>query len=158
MKSNELICYILDYLDCTLFRDVTIDELSLYFGYDKTYIMKKFKAECGISIKTYINRMKILNSLTSLKSDELLLKIALNNGFNSLEYYSEVFMRVMGVSPSTFRKYLNGYCSLDELQYIKESINIMNEFREYISEYRNNLNNSEAKILRLEIPSERKCA
>lgn len=157
MRSNELIVYIIDYLDANLYRDVSIQELSLYFGYEKSYIMKKFKNELGLSIKSYVNKMKIISSLSSIGNDELLLKIALEYGFNSLEYYSEVFSKVMGVSPSVFRKYLTGQVNKEELEIIKASINDLNSFKLYISEYRNALNNN-GKLLRLNIPKEKKCA
>lgn len=158
MESSELICYILDYLDSNLYRDISIDELCLYFGYEKSYLMKKFKNEIGISIKTYVNRKKIINSLNQLASDELLIKIALDFGFNSLEYYSEVFSKVMGVSPSLFRKYLNGSVTKEELEQIKEAIDLINAFDDYVTTYRNNLNKKDNKILRLQIPKEKKCA
>ncbi len=158
MESNELIVYIIDYLDTNLYRDVSIQELSFYFGYDKYYIMKKFKSEIGISIKTYVNRMKIISSLSSLKNDELILKVALEYGFNSLEYYSEVFSRTMGFSPSVFRRYLNNSISKEELDMIKNSINELNDFKEFIQEYKSSLNKENVKMLRLQIPQEKKCA
>lgn len=158
MKSSELVCYILDYLDSNLYREVTIDELCIYFGYEKSYLMKKFKSELGISIKTYVNRKKIIKSLNQLGGNELLLKVALENGFNSLEYYSEVFSKVMGFSPSLFRRYLNGIVTKEELELIRSTIDLQNEFEEFVNIYRNNLSKDNNKILRLEIPKEKKCA
>ena len=98
MKSLSI--WILDYLDSHLYEEISIDILSDYIGYDKYYIMKIFKNDVGISIKTYINQQKIINSLKLLEEDSYLLSIALNSGYNSLEYYSEVFSKIMGVSPS----------------------------------------------------------
>lgn len=158
MIANELIVYILDYIDTNLYRDIPIQELSLYFGYDKSYIMKKFKSEIGISIKNYVNKMKIINSLNKLGNDDLLLKIALENGFNSLEYYSETFNKVLGISPSTFRRYLLGHVSKEELEIIKNTIMELNEFTSYISLYRSSINKENSKLLRLSIPKEKKCA
>ena len=55
MKPNELVSYIIDYLNNNLNRFVSIDELSFYFGYEKSYIMKTFKKHIGITIKAYQN-------------------------------------------------------------------------------------------------------
>ena len=41
MKPRELVGYIIDYLNNNLNRFVSIDELALYFGYEKSYIMKE---------------------------------------------------------------------------------------------------------------------
>ena len=105
MFSNELVCKILEYINNNINKEITIDELSNMFFYDKTYIMKRFKREINLSIFEYINHMRIYNSLFLYNYDNYIISIAFKNGFNSLEYYSEIFKKVMGVSPSTYKKY-----------------------------------------------------
>ena len=48
MFSNELVCNILDYINNNINKEITIDELSYLFFFDKTYIMKRFKKELNI--------------------------------------------------------------------------------------------------------------
>ena len=91
MFSNSLVCDILDYINKNINREITIDELANHFYFDKTYIMKRFKKEIGISIHDYINKIRVLNSLDYYKYDNYILSTALKNGFNSIEYYSEIF-------------------------------------------------------------------
>ena len=62
MFSNELVCNIIEYLNDNINKEITINELSLLFYFDKTYIMKRFKRELGISIHEYINTIRIYNS------------------------------------------------------------------------------------------------
>ena len=93
MFSNELVCNIISYLNNNINKEITIDELSLIFYFNKTYIMKKFKKELHISIHEYINTMRIYNSLHHFNNDEYFLSIAFKNGFNSLEYFSETFKK-----------------------------------------------------------------
>ena len=45
--------------------------------------------------------------LINYKDDNYILSIAFKNGFNSLEYFSEVFKKNMGVSPNIYKKYSN---------------------------------------------------
>ena len=78
----------------------------ILFYFDKTYIMKRFKRELGISIHEYINTIRIYNSLAYFKDNNYVLSIALNNGFNSLEFFSETFKKIMGVSPTVYKNYL----------------------------------------------------
>ncbi len=151
---SDLVRYILDYLDTNLYRDVSIDELSSYFGYEKSYLMKKFKIETGISIKNYVNRIRIYKSIDMLFHDELLLKVALENGFHSLEYYSEMFTKVMGFNPSTFKKYRQGQLSKEELEIVKNSMIQCTLFYTQLHNLRKE--KEENKILRLEIPKEKK--
>ena len=55
MFSHDLVCDILDYINKNINREITIDELSNRFYFDKTYIMKRFKREIGYTIHDYIN-------------------------------------------------------------------------------------------------------
>lgn len=106
MFSNDLVCNIIEYLNNNINKEITIDELSLLFYFNKTYIIKKFKRELNISIHKYINTMRVYNSLPYFKEDNYILSIAFKNGFNSLEYFSEIFKKTMGVSPIIYKKYL----------------------------------------------------
>ena len=58
MFSNDLVCNIIEYLNNNINKEITIDELSLLFYFDKAYIMRRFKKELNISIHEYINTMK----------------------------------------------------------------------------------------------------
>ena len=107
MFSNTLVCNIIEYLNKNINKEITIDELSMIFYFNKAYIMRKFKKELNISIHEYINAMRIYNSLTFFKDDNYILSIAFKNGFNSLEYFSEIFKKYMGVSPNIYKKYIN---------------------------------------------------
>ena len=147
---SELILYVLDYLDANIYRDVSIDELSQYFGYEKSYLMKCFKNEVGCSIKSYMNRVRIYRSLEMVRSNELLLKVALQNGFHSLEYYSETFNKVMGFPPSFFRK---ESFNKEDLEKMKIALLEEKSFQESI---RNLRTRKDGKVLRLEIPKEKK--
>ncbi len=124
MFSNNLICNILEYIDENFNRNITIDELSRMFYFDRTYIMKKFKNELSISIVNYINKMRIYNSLKDYRLGYQVIKIAINNGFNSLEYYSEIFKKVIGVSPIIYKRFTRYPNSLSEkdLNKIRDSV------------------------------------
>jgi AraC-like DNA-binding protein len=138
MFSNELVCNIVEYLNNNINKEITIDELSLLFYFNKTYIMKRFKKELNISIHEYINTIRIYNSLIYFRNDNYILSIAFKNGFNSLEYFSETFKKIMGVSPMIYKKYLNyKYITEKELQTILENITRINNIKNKVLNYFN---------------------
>ena len=151
MKPKELVSYIIEYLNNNLNRFVSIDELSLYFGYEKSYIMKVFKKHIGITIKDYQNDRRILNSIKGIYNNDLLLKVALDNGFNSLEYYSEMFNKVVGVSPSTYKKFLRHTSKKSDNAIIEGYLNKVRDLNIKLLTYRVYGN----KVLRLEIKKEK---
>lgn len=137
---NELVNNILNYIDTNLDNEINIDILSSEFNYDKFYIMKLFKRELGISIVTYINFIKVLNSLNYYMYDDSILKIALCNGFNSLEYYSEVFKSFLGVSPTVYKKYITGeVIDINDAMLLRNSILGISKYKTFISNYRNGI-------------------
>ena len=137
--SNNLVCNIIKYINNNINKELTIDELSFQFYFNKTYIMKKFKKELNITIHEYINTMRIYNSLIFFKDDNYLLSIALKNGFNSLEYFSETFKKIIGVSPNIYKKYLNHkYITDNEEEKILENISRISSIKTRVLNYSNN--------------------
>ena len=125
MYSNELVVKILNYIDDNLYKRITMDEISSIFYFNKDYLMRIFKKELDITIMDYINKRRIYNSLDLLKnSDDLIIKIALNSGYSSLEYYSETFTKILGVSPLTYRKFTKVYSQIsdEELEIIRTEL------------------------------------
>lgn len=154
MYSNELICNILDYLDDNINKKISIDELSIYFSYDRFYIMKLFKKELGISLINYINHLRIFNSLKQIQyGNDSFMKVALSNGFFSLEYFSETFNKIMGVSPSVFKNYHTNRYKLTNNQFNTISYNWikLQELNDNIIKYKKNKKPKGAPVLKRSI-------
>ena len=101
--------------------------------------MKRFKRELNITIREYINIKKILNSLEHYNYDNKILNIAFKSGYNSLEYYSEIFTTLVGVSPRIYKKFLSplNNLSIEEKNtirnYITNLITIDTKVKKYIT-------------------------
>lgn len=141
MFSNDLICDILDFIDDNINRKITMDELSRHFYFHKDYIMRFFKKEIHSTISDYINKKRIFQSLKDLQlSNDSILYIGLKHGFSSLEYYSEVFHKVMGVSPVIYRKFSVRSMEVEEedMKTIQKNLANISGFFENVTRYRNN--------------------
>ena len=148
MYSNELVVKMLNYIDDNLYKRITMDEISSIFYFNKDYLMRTFKKELDITIMDYINKRRIYNSLELLKNtDDLVIKIALNSGYSSLEYYSETFTKILGVSPLTYRKFtkVNSQISDEELEIIRTRLPDISSLLKRIDIYKNNIKRSEVK-------------
>ena len=142
MYSNELICNILDFLDKNINQKITIEEISNKFNYNHYHIMKLFKKEIGCSINTYINNIRILNSINNLKSNHnySFTKIALLNGFYSKEYFSKTFHKIIGVSPRTFQNlFFNHHkITIQELNTITTNWTNLQTLKNFTQKYKKN--------------------
>lgn len=141
MFSNDLICDILDFIDDNINRKITMDELSGHFYFHKDYIMRLFKKEIHSTISDYINKKRVFQSLKDLQlSNDSILYIGLKHGFSSLEYYSEVFHKVMGVSPVIYRKFSARSIEVEDedMKTIQKNLANISGFFENVTRYRNN--------------------
>lgn len=142
MFSNGLVIKILNYIDNNLYKKISIEELSDLFHYNKDYIMRLFKREIGYTITNYINCKRIYNSLHSfIYNDISILNISINYGFYSQEYYSEIFHKIIGVSPTTYNKFINyrSFVSIKDTNTIQKRIAKLDYDFRRINTYINNV-------------------
>ena len=142
MYSNYLIVEILSYINKNLFKKISIEELENYFNYNRDYIMRLFKREIGITIVEYINIKRIYYSLGLVANcDYSLLKISILSGFYSQEYYSEIFKKYIGFSPSIYRKFIFRDISIssDVNNEINKNIDIIKQKLIVADKYMSNL-------------------
>ena len=153
MYSKKLICDILEYIDNNINKDISIDELSNIFFFDKYYIMKLFKKELNITIINYINSMRIYNCLLDFKYDNQIIRIALKNGFNSLEYFSETFKNILKVSPRVYKHFIkrNNNLTLEEIINIRISLSNLQYLKDRITTYKTNRKPDTNKVKTLTI-------
>lgn len=85
--------------------DLTIPGLAKRFGYNQSYLCRKFKEYTGFTITNYINLLRLEKAQVLLTTtDRPISLISYRCGFNDLVYFSHCFKKRFGVSPSTFRK------------------------------------------------------
>lgn len=92
--------YISDHLEDNL----SLHTLSEQFNYNSSYISYLFKQIAGIGISEYITRQRIdrANELLRSTSDSVA-EIATKAGFDTVQYFSYVYKKTMGRTPSEYR-------------------------------------------------------
>ena len=126
-----------------LYDDITITKLEKEFNYNKHYIIRMFKLYTGYTIKEFTNTAKVLKTIDPLLfTKDKILKIALNHGFNSQEYYCETFNTIIGISPLKFRKEYN---KIDKTNNINE-LKAKKEYLLKLYKYKNLLLNNSTNI------------
>jgi len=96
---------ILRYIRQHLEKRITLSELARYVSFNETYMCTMFRNQTGMSIVTYINKLKMERAAEMLRDDRLLLKeVATELGFSDQFYFNKMFRKHFGVSPSEYRK------------------------------------------------------
>ena len=84
---------------------ITLVEVAEKVNLSPTYLSKKFKKVTGMTFIEYLNYIRLKQaSQALLTTDNSITEIAVDCGFNSSNYFKDLFRKVNGVSPRTFRK------------------------------------------------------
>lgn len=84
---------------------ITLEEVAENINLSPTYLSKKFRKVTGVTFKEYVNYIRIKQACQALlTTDDSITKIAVDCGFNSSNYFKDIFRKINGVSPRTFRK------------------------------------------------------
>lgn len=93
------------YLEENYLSNIRLDEMSEKFSMNKFYITRKFREEYGCTINQFVTRLRITHAKELLRFSELnITEIANNSGFCDSAYFTRVFTKEEGISPTVFRK------------------------------------------------------
>ena len=103
--GDDLSHKIKSYINYSYRNHITPGEIASTFHVNASYASRCFSQKYKMSITDYINSIRIKHAKALLRdTDASIANIALNVGFKDLNYFSRVFRKVEGMSPSQFRK------------------------------------------------------
>ena len=95
---------ILDYIDAGLGEAIKLSDLAGLLNMSPFHFGRMFKQSMGISPHQYVIQQRLERAKHLLKhSDQPIITIALECGFNSHSHLSKQFRKVVGVAPKAFR-------------------------------------------------------
>ncbi len=94
--------YIIEHCD----SDITREEIAHHVFLSPDYVSKIFKAQTGCFLKDYINEQKIERAKELLcKGSMNVSEVAMAAGFDNFSYFSTLFKKCTGHSPSQYKKH-----------------------------------------------------
>lgn len=94
---------IMQTLHRNLHRRLTVRELAALCSMSEINLQKTFSRYTGVGVMEYFNRAKMQQASAYLQQGCSVKEAALRLGFQDQNYFSTVFKRITGHSPSTFR-------------------------------------------------------
>ena len=95
---------VFDYIGQNFNRKLSLDELAGQAFMSANYLCAFFKETTGLTLVEYINKVRISRSIELLKStDQRIVEIALECGFNNLANFNRTFKHLIGKTPGQIR-------------------------------------------------------
>ncbi|WP_106831568.1 AraC family transcriptional regulator [Parabacteroides pacaensis] len=96
---------VIRYMQENIGQNISLEQLATYFKYSPSHFSMLFQKETNVSPIHYFIQLKIQKAcqyieLTNLKLNEIATKL----GFEEPAYFSRIFTKIMGISPSLYRK------------------------------------------------------
>lgn len=103
-QSAETIGRIVSYLDARYFEDVSLIDVATRFHLDPSYLSKLFKSVTDENFIEYVTRKRMEKACELLRSsDRKINEIAELTGYENQRYFSQVFRKFTGRTPSEYR-------------------------------------------------------
>lgn len=92
------------YMEENYSRNISLWDIAAYCGVSESYLRKKFKLEMESTVVDYLTILRIDKAKVILKNKSVrVVDIHKMVGFTSSQYFSNVFKKVEGISPSDYR-------------------------------------------------------
>lgn len=105
VKHKEEMTYAIHYIEKNLTKNITLESAAAYMNISPHYFSKLFKSEVGENFIDYVTDKIVERAKDLIKDTDIPLNgIAIELGFNEANYFSKVFKKKAGMTPSQYRR------------------------------------------------------
>ena len=101
---NEAMHEILSYINDHYTQPLKLDALARQFGVSMSFLSHEFVKYTGRSVYDYVLYRRVLLAKAMMNTNQSLNEVAYHCGFNDYSSFLRVFRKMVGVSPSAYRK------------------------------------------------------
>ncbi len=104
-KPKTLTDVIKEYIDVHYREELKHQDLANLVYLTPDYMGKLFKGQEGISLKNYINKVRIEKAMMELEATEkTITEVAFSVGYENVSYFSTLFKKELGMTPNAYRQ------------------------------------------------------
>lgn len=104
-SSSIVIANAVQYIQKHFKENISLNDLLKETNYSKSHFIRLFKNETGMNFTDYVNKYRVEKSCQDLiYSEKNVTQIAVENGFNNIQYFSKIFKSYMNITPKQYQK------------------------------------------------------
>lgn len=105
LPETDQISEAIGYIHEHLYGPISLEETAASCGLSLSRFKAKFKEETGITPRTFINYLKVEQAKQMLQKQEAITDVSVRLGFDTPNYFSTLFKKYTGQSPSRYRSH-----------------------------------------------------
>ena len=103
--SRSLLFRIFRFIQKSYNGECTLEALAQATGYEYSYLSRYFKRLAGISFNEYVNKVRVSHACYLLTNNNMsVFEISEECGFKSLRSLNRNFLKVVGVTPTEYKR------------------------------------------------------
>lgn len=104
LQEKGIVKQVCNYILNNIDNNITLSMVAERLYMNKTYISESFKQKIGISFTEYVTLVKMERAKVLLAKDDIkTYEVAEKLGYKDTEYFSKVFKKIIGITPTEFR-------------------------------------------------------
>lgn len=104
-KYQNIISKSVEFIRSNYSSRITVDDIARAVYISPSYLSRVFRKEFGCTVLEFLTKARVEESKKLLvKPEYTVSRVALETGFEDSSYFSKVFRRVEGISPSNYRQ------------------------------------------------------
>lgn len=104
-KNNDLLAQITDFLSENVEEKLEFNDILVHFNMSSSVVKKIFREQMGCGVMDYFTRLKIDRAKELIREENYTFtEISEKLGFNTSQYFTSVFKRISGMTPSEYAK------------------------------------------------------
>lgn len=104
-KSNDLLAQITDFLSENVESKLVFNDILKHFNLSSSVVKKIFREQMGCGVMDYFTRLKIDRAKELIREENYTFtEISERLGFNTSQYFTTVFKRISGMTPTDYAK------------------------------------------------------
>lgn len=105
MRVGKNVVKMMNFIDEHYLENISLQDIASYMYMDKSYIGKLFKKHTGMTIKPYINMLRIVSAKNMILNGRQATEVYLECGFDNYSTFYRAFKKYVGFTPEEYKKH-----------------------------------------------------
>lgn len=105
-QENDIIGRMMEYVKDNYMNNLRVEDLAIATHVSESYLSRVMRKHMGTSPMRYVHSIRIEAAKRYLKTEISVEDVAANIGYQEAKYFSTIFKKITGMTPSSYRKHM----------------------------------------------------